>query len=68
MRLGQRDAALKNVRAALRLDQGSQQGHLILGTLLAVDPATRREGIRQLEQVADTMPSARKILSQLEGK
>lgn len=65
MRLGQRTDALASVRAGLKLDQGSPQGHLILGTLLAADPATRREGIRHLEQVADTMPSARKILDQL---
>jgi hypothetical protein len=67
MRLGLRDQAIVNVRAGLKLDQGSQQGHLILGMLLVSDPATRSEGIRHLEQVADTMPTARKMLLQWKG-
>jgi tetratricopeptide (TPR) repeat protein len=68
MRLGLRNEALVSVRAGLRLDQSSQQGHVILGTLLAADPATRGEAIRHLEQVADSIPSARRILAELQGK
>ena len=65
MRLGQRDEALDHVRAGLKLDQGSPQGHLILGMLLVEDPVTRPEGVRHLERVADAMPSARRLLEGL---
>ncbi len=62
---GQRDLALESVRGALRLDQGSAQGHLILGALLAGDPRTREEGVRHLTRAAETLQSAREMLSRL---
>jgi tetratricopeptide (TPR) repeat protein len=59
--------AIATARAALRLDSGSPQAHLILGSILAGDPRTRGEGITHLEQAAETMPSARSALEQLRG-
>jgi tetratricopeptide (TPR) repeat protein len=57
--------AIESARAALRLDPSSAQAHLILGSLLAVDPRTRAESIPHLERAAETMPSARTILESL---
>jgi tetratricopeptide (TPR) repeat protein len=57
--------AIESARAALRLDPGSPQAHLILGSLLAVDPRTRAESIPHLERAAETMPSARTILEKV---
>ena len=57
--------AIESARAALRLDPGSPQAHLILGSILAVDPHTRAESIPHLERAAETMPSARTILQRL---
>jgi hypothetical protein len=52
-------------RAALRLDSGFPQAHLILGSILAVDPRTRAESIPHLERAAETLPSARATLEKL---
>jgi len=57
--------ALASARAALRLDSGSPQAHLILGSILAVDPRTRAESIPHLERAAETLPSARATLRQI---
>jgi tetratricopeptide (TPR) repeat protein len=57
--------AAESARAALRLDPGSAQAHLILGSILAVDPRTRAESIPHLESAAETMPSARTILQKV---
>jgi tetratricopeptide (TPR) repeat protein len=54
--------AIASARAALRLDSGSPQAHLILGSLLARDPRTRVEAIPHLERAAETLPSARATL------
>jgi tetratricopeptide (TPR) repeat protein len=54
--------AVASARAALRLDAGSAQAHLILGAILARDPGTRAESIPHLEQAAETLPSARTAL------
>jgi tetratricopeptide (TPR) repeat protein len=54
--------AIANARAALRLDAGSPHAHLILGSMLAMDPSTRTESIPHLELAAETLPSARGIL------
>jgi tetratricopeptide (TPR) repeat protein len=57
--------AIASARAALRLDAGSAQAHLILGSILAIDPGTRAESIPHLERAAETMPSARTILEKI---
>ena len=59
--------AIESARAALRLDPGSPQAHLILGSILAIDPRTRAESIPHLERAAETMPSARTILEKVRG-
>jgi len=63
--LGRPDEAMVNVRAALKLDQGSAQGHLIMGHLLASDPQSRREAIDHLKKAAATFPSAQRLIDQL---
>ena len=64
-RLNRFPEAIASARAALRLDSGSPQAHLILGSLLAVDPCTRAESIPHLERAAETLPSARATLKQI---
>jgi tetratricopeptide (TPR) repeat protein len=59
------DDAMANARAALRLDSGYLQAHLVLGALLARDPAARAEAIRHLELAAEKFPSARVNLDRL---
>ena len=59
--------AIASARAALRLDSGSPQAHLILGSILAQDPRTRAESIPHLERAAETLPSARAILEKVRG-
>jgi hypothetical protein len=66
--MGQRERALESVRAGLRLDQGSPQGHLILGALLAEDRRTREEAILHLAKAAATLQSARDLLKKLEER
>jgi tetratricopeptide (TPR) repeat protein len=68
MRLGKRDQAIESVRAGLRLDPASPQGHLILGNLLAADPRTRDEAIMHLEKAKDALPSANELLAKLRAK
>ncbi|HEY1497878.1 MAG TPA: tetratricopeptide repeat protein [Candidatus Solibacter sp.] len=60
--LGRVAESLASVRAALRLDSGYPQGHLILGSILAADPRTRAEAIPHLERAAESIPSARATL------
>jgi tetratricopeptide (TPR) repeat protein len=60
--LNRNEEAIASARAAVRLDSSSPQANLILGSLLAVDPATRAESIALLERAAETLPSARAIL------
>lgn len=57
--------AIESARAALRLDPGSPQAHLILGSILAIDPSTRAESIPHLERAAESMPSARAMLAKV---
>lgn len=57
--------AIESARAALRLDPSSAQAHLILGSILAIDPSTRAESIPHLELAAETIPSARTILQKV---
>jgi tetratricopeptide (TPR) repeat protein len=57
--------AIASARAALRLDAGSPQAHLILGSMLAMDPHTRAESIPHLELAAETLPSARATLEKV---
>jgi tetratricopeptide (TPR) repeat protein len=54
--------AIDSARAAVRLDSGSPQANLVLGTILAEDPRTRGESIPHLELAAETLPSARAAL------
>ena len=51
--------AEKSARAALRLDSGYLKANLILGSILADQPATRGEGIKHLEKAAAEFASAR---------
>uniref|UniRef100_Q027W0 Tetratricopeptide TPR_2 repeat protein n=1 Tax=Solibacter usitatus (strain Ellin6076) TaxID=234267 RepID=Q027W0_SOLUE len=62
LNLGRVSESLGAVHAALRLDAGYAQGHLILGSILAADPRTRAEAIPHLERAAETIPSARATL------
>ena len=66
-RLDRFPEAIASARAALRLDSGSPQAHLILGSILAMDPRTRAESIPHLERAAETLPSARTILEKVRG-
>jgi predicted O-linked N-acetylglucosamine transferase (SPINDLY family) len=63
--LGRYAEAADSARAALRLDSRALQAHLILGAVLALDPATRQQAIRHLEIAAETLPSARIALEHL---
>jgi tetratricopeptide (TPR) repeat protein len=60
--LGRREDALASVRAALRMDAGYPQAHLILGTILAADRRTLTEAIPHLERAAQSMPVAQGVL------
>jgi Tfp pilus assembly protein PilF len=64
MHLGQRDLALESVRAGLRINPDQPAGHLILGALLAENPATREEAISHLKK-ATGMKSAQELLAKL---
>ncbi len=68
MRIGERGQAIDTARAGLRLDQGSPQGNLILGSLLAEDPRTREEAIVHLEKAADRFASAKELLAKLKAR
>jgi tetratricopeptide (TPR) repeat protein len=59
------DESAANARAALRLDSGYLQAHLVLGAILANDPASREEAIQHLEKAAEKFPSARVNLERL---
>jgi len=64
-RLNRFPEAVASARAALRLDSGYPQAHLILGSILAQDPRTRGESIPHLARAAETLPSARVTLEQV---
>jgi len=64
-RLQQFAEAEKSARAAMRLDAGYLKANLILGGILAEQPATRGEGVKHLEKAALEFNSARKFLEQL---
>ena len=64
-RLNRFPEAIASAHTALSLNSGSPQAHLILGSILAVDPNTRAESIPHLERTAETLPSARAALEQL---
>ena len=59
------DDAMASARAALRLDSGYLQAHLILGSALARNPADRAEAIGHLELAAKKFSSARVNLERL---
>ena len=63
--LGRLRDALASAGAALRLDSGYLQAHLILGTILAADPGSRDEAIRHFELAAGKFESARTNLELL---
>ena len=54
--------AIASAEEALRLNGNWPTAHFIRGSLLAMNPETRPEGIRHLERVADQMPAAAKNL------
>lgn len=58
-RLGRRVEAIQAAKEGLQIDQGSANLHYILGTLLALDPATAPESVPHLEIAARTIPRAR---------
>ena len=64
-RLQRWEEAEKSARAALRLDSSFVRANLILGLILVNDPATRSEGIRNLEKAAPASASARLFLERL---
>ena len=51
--------------AALRLDSGYLQAHLVLGSVLALDRTTWTEAIAHLEKAATKFASAQKTLDAL---
>jgi len=57
--------AEQSAKRALLLDSRNAPAHLLLGYLLAVAPATRKEGIRHLDYAAQTMPDAVNTLRRL---
>jgi tetratricopeptide (TPR) repeat protein len=61
-RLNRRGDAIEAARAGLQADPGSPKLHYLLGSLLALDPSTRRESIAHLELAARTLPAARQNL------
>jgi len=60
--LKQFEEAEISARAAVRLDGSYTQGHLVLGTVLALDPAKRDEAVRHLEIAAARFESAKTTL------
>jgi tetratricopeptide (TPR) repeat protein len=61
--LGRKEEAQATARAALRLDGGYPQAHLILGTILAGDKRTVAEAIPHLQRAAESIPSAQGTLN-----
>ena len=59
------DEAEKSARAALRLNSSYLNANLILGFILLADPATRSEGITNLEKAAPAFATARLFLEGL---
>jgi tetratricopeptide (TPR) repeat protein len=59
--------AENSARAALHLDPSYLQADLVLGSLLAANPATRTEAIQHLERAVERYPSARRNLELLRG-
>jgi tetratricopeptide (TPR) repeat protein len=68
IRSGRRTDAIESARAALRIDSGLLQGHLILGAILAGDPQTREEGIAHLRLASEKYESARQLLMRLQSR
>ena len=60
--LGRREESLVSARAALRMDSGYPQAHLILGAILAGDRRTLAESIPHLERAAESIPAAQGTL------
>jgi tetratricopeptide (TPR) repeat protein len=58
--------AEKSARTALRLDSGYLKANLILGSILADEPATRGEGVKHLEKAAAEFASERSSSSRFE--
>jgi len=56
------DDAIAAARRALAVDRHCAAAHYLLGSFLALTPATRNEGIAHLEEAADAMPAARREL------
>ena len=65
--LGRRQEAQVTVRAALKLDAGYPQAHLILGTILAGDQRTLAEAIPHLQRAAESLTSAQATLDRARG-
>ena len=61
--LGRYDDAIRSAGQAVRLDANFGSANFVLGSLLAEDPKTVREGIRYLELVAEKYPDAARNLA-----
>jgi tetratricopeptide (TPR) repeat protein len=66
--MGRFEEAAASARAALRLDSSYLAAHLVLGAILANDPAARQEAIQHLERAAEKFPSARVNLERLRAR
>ncbi len=56
------DDGMATARRALDLDSSSAPAHYLLGSLLALKPATRADGVAHLEIAARTLKSAQREL------
>ena len=54
--------AVVSANAALNLDKSNAPAHLVLGSILAGNPATWTEGVKHLEIAAETLDSAKATL------
>jgi len=55
--------AAETATAALNLDKSNAPAHLVLGSIMAGNPATWSEGIKHLEIAAETLESAKATLA-----
>lgn len=61
--LARYEDAMSSAEQALRLDGNAMTAHFVVGSLLAENPKTVREGIRHLERAAERYPDAARKLA-----
>ena len=66
--LARYEDAIRSAEQALRLDANSLTAHFVLGSLLAEDPRTVRQGIPHLERAAEKFPDAARNLARARAK